>query len=173
MDSRARREEVRRQYGDLFAGVSAVLFVADPIGINFGSNTDEYEPDRRHHHRHEKRAVEHAVETRRDGDIEHPDGQPRRQTDRCGQGQDEVEPTGDIPVHRHRPTAHPGASQRTANHHGTERSCEGSPAAWQNAIRASTIVCRSANGTAARIAAISARRRSVTSETTRRASGVS
>jgi hypothetical protein len=39
------RAGVRRLYGDLFAQVSAVLFAADPIGINFGSNADEYEPE--------------------------------------------------------------------------------------------------------------------------------
>ncbi|MCE9560850.1 MAG: hypothetical protein K8U57_02235 [Planctomycetes bacterium] len=27
------------------AQVSAVMFAADPIGINFGSNTDEYDPE--------------------------------------------------------------------------------------------------------------------------------
>jgi hypothetical protein len=36
---------VRRRYGDLFEQVSAALFAADPIGINRGSNTDEYEPE--------------------------------------------------------------------------------------------------------------------------------
>jgi len=39
------RAEVRRLYGDLFAQVSAALFEADPIDINFGSNADEYEPE--------------------------------------------------------------------------------------------------------------------------------
>ena len=36
---------VRRVYGDLFAHVSSALFAADPIGINFGSNFGEYEPE--------------------------------------------------------------------------------------------------------------------------------
>jgi hypothetical protein len=39
------RAEVRRVYGDLLDHVVAALFAADPIGINFGSNTDEYEPE--------------------------------------------------------------------------------------------------------------------------------
>jgi hypothetical protein len=45
MDSRQQRAEVRKLYGDLFDEVAAVLFAADPIGINFGSNIDEYEPE--------------------------------------------------------------------------------------------------------------------------------
>ena len=45
MERQSNRVEVRRIYGDLFAEVAAALFVADPIGINYGSNTDEYEPE--------------------------------------------------------------------------------------------------------------------------------
>jgi hypothetical protein len=45
--SRAARSENRRQlrtaYRKLFDLVSALLFRHDPIGINFGDNTDEYE----------------------------------------------------------------------------------------------------------------------------------
>lgn len=40
MDSNC--EEVKRIYGKLFADVSDSLFQADPIGINFDDNTDEY-----------------------------------------------------------------------------------------------------------------------------------
>lgn len=42
---RAKREALRREFGELYAAVSAILFEEDPIGINFGSNTDEYEPE--------------------------------------------------------------------------------------------------------------------------------
>jgi hypothetical protein len=40
-----KREAVRREYAALFATLSKLLFEADPIGINFESNTDEYEPE--------------------------------------------------------------------------------------------------------------------------------
>ena len=39
------RDAVKQEYGDLFFAVSAALFEDDPIGINFESNTDEYEPE--------------------------------------------------------------------------------------------------------------------------------
>ena len=39
------RRQLRQEYGDLFDEVSAILFELDPIGINFESNTDEYEPE--------------------------------------------------------------------------------------------------------------------------------
>src|SRR5688572_29776116 len=42
---RQRRDALRRQYGTLYATVSAILFEEDPIGINFRTNTDEYEPE--------------------------------------------------------------------------------------------------------------------------------
>jgi hypothetical protein len=42
---RAQRDLMKRDYGDLFDEVSALLFKADPIGINFESNTDEYDPE--------------------------------------------------------------------------------------------------------------------------------
>ena len=45
MDSQERRTEVRLQYGILFDEVAAALFTADPIGLNFGYNTDEYHPE--------------------------------------------------------------------------------------------------------------------------------
>ncbi len=45
MERQPERAEVRRTYGDLFAQVSAALFEADLIGINFVTNTDEYEPE--------------------------------------------------------------------------------------------------------------------------------
>ena len=36
---------VKRAYGPLFDEVSAILFEADPVRINFGDNTDEYDPE--------------------------------------------------------------------------------------------------------------------------------
>jgi hypothetical protein len=39
------RKAIKRQYGTLFVSVSEALFRADPIGINFDTNTDEYEPE--------------------------------------------------------------------------------------------------------------------------------
>jgi hypothetical protein len=41
----AARQALRREYGDLYERVSRILFLADPIGINFEHNTDEYEPE--------------------------------------------------------------------------------------------------------------------------------
>lgn len=37
----------RLLYGQLFDGVSALLFRHDPMGINFDFNTDEYDPEAR------------------------------------------------------------------------------------------------------------------------------
>jgi hypothetical protein len=39
------RDAIKRQYGTLFAAISDALFQADPVGINFDDNTDEYEPE--------------------------------------------------------------------------------------------------------------------------------
>ena len=41
----AERQELRAEYGALFDEVAAILFELDPVGINFESNTDEYEPE--------------------------------------------------------------------------------------------------------------------------------
>ena len=41
--ARSQRAEARREYGAFFDKVSALLFRADPIGINFEDNTDEYD----------------------------------------------------------------------------------------------------------------------------------
>lgn len=35
------RETIKRKYRELYSSVSKLLFEADPIGINFQSNTDE------------------------------------------------------------------------------------------------------------------------------------
>jgi hypothetical protein len=43
--SKEEREAVKRQYSTLFVSISEALFKADPIGINFDTNTDEYEPE--------------------------------------------------------------------------------------------------------------------------------
>ena len=39
------RRRLRREYGTLFDVVAEILFRHDPVGINFDSNTDEYEPE--------------------------------------------------------------------------------------------------------------------------------
>jgi hypothetical protein len=39
------REALRTQYGALFETVTAILFEADPQGINYKTNTDEYDPE--------------------------------------------------------------------------------------------------------------------------------
>ena len=41
----AARAELRREYGELYDRVSSLLFAWDPVDINFGHNTDEYEPE--------------------------------------------------------------------------------------------------------------------------------
>jgi hypothetical protein len=43
--NKAQREELKRQYGTLFDKISATLFRNDPMGINFETNADEYEPE--------------------------------------------------------------------------------------------------------------------------------
>jgi hypothetical protein len=40
-----KRKAVRREYPALFDALSTLLFGADPIGINYETNTDEYEPE--------------------------------------------------------------------------------------------------------------------------------
>jgi len=42
---RGARKRLRKKYRGLFDEVSVILFAADPIGINFETNTDEYEPE--------------------------------------------------------------------------------------------------------------------------------
>jgi hypothetical protein len=39
------RAALRAEFGGLFDAVSAALFEDDPVGINFESNTDEYDPE--------------------------------------------------------------------------------------------------------------------------------
>lgn len=39
------RKLLKQKYGALFESVAALLFDADPVGINFDENTDEYEPE--------------------------------------------------------------------------------------------------------------------------------
>ncbi|MCW1926294.1 hypothetical protein OKA05_27315 [Luteolibacter arcticus] len=41
----AEGKRMRVEYGELFAAVSGVLFRHDPIEINFGVNTDEYDSE--------------------------------------------------------------------------------------------------------------------------------
>jgi len=40
-------ERARRASGQVFDEVSALLFRDDPIGINYGTNADEYDPETR------------------------------------------------------------------------------------------------------------------------------
>jgi len=42
---RERRERLKVEYGDLFNSIASLLFRRDPIGINFETNADEYEPE--------------------------------------------------------------------------------------------------------------------------------
>ena len=42
---RRRRSELRREFKDLYREVTQILFEEDPIGINFKTNFDEYEPE--------------------------------------------------------------------------------------------------------------------------------
>jgi len=37
-----KRDKLRKQYPELFPKLEAIFFEYDPIGINFGSNPDEY-----------------------------------------------------------------------------------------------------------------------------------
>jgi hypothetical protein len=39
------RTALKEEYGKLFDAVSEILFRHDPIGINFESNTDKYDPE--------------------------------------------------------------------------------------------------------------------------------
>jgi hypothetical protein len=39
------RRRLKAEYGELFDAVSVLLYRHDPIGINFGDNQDEYEPE--------------------------------------------------------------------------------------------------------------------------------
>lgn len=39
------RAALRAQYGALYDELSAVLFRHDPVGINYSTNTDEYDPE--------------------------------------------------------------------------------------------------------------------------------
>jgi hypothetical protein len=40
-----KRKAIRHEFRALFDALSELLFEADPIGINFETNTDEYEPE--------------------------------------------------------------------------------------------------------------------------------
>ncbi|HEY8158188.1 MAG TPA: hypothetical protein VIF10_05725 [Methylobacter sp.] len=44
-EERAARQEVQTTDPQFFAAVSKVMFEHDPIAINFGTNTDEYDPE--------------------------------------------------------------------------------------------------------------------------------
>ncbi len=38
-------ESVREKYGPLFTDILELLYESDPVGINYGDNRDEYEPE--------------------------------------------------------------------------------------------------------------------------------
>ncbi|HVV17423.1 MAG TPA: hypothetical protein VHH90_09495 [Polyangia bacterium] len=40
-----RRAAIRRQFGNLYDFLLALLFEVDPVGINFETNADEYKPE--------------------------------------------------------------------------------------------------------------------------------
>lgn len=42
---REERRQLKAQYGELFDAITALLFRHDPVGINFESNMDEYDPE--------------------------------------------------------------------------------------------------------------------------------
>jgi hypothetical protein len=42
---RQQRRELKHAWGSAYERLSSILFVEDPIGINFEHNTDEYEPE--------------------------------------------------------------------------------------------------------------------------------
>ena len=44
-DRQERVESLRDEHGNLFDVIAEILFKNDPIGINFASNADEYEPE--------------------------------------------------------------------------------------------------------------------------------
>jgi len=39
------RSDLKARYGDAYCRLEALLFEEDPIGINFGHNQDEYDPE--------------------------------------------------------------------------------------------------------------------------------
>jgi hypothetical protein len=41
----AEKERLKAEYGSLFGSVEEILFRHDPIEINYGFNTDEYDPE--------------------------------------------------------------------------------------------------------------------------------
>ena len=45
MIGKVEKKALKRQYGELFASISDALFKADPAGINFETNADEYEAE--------------------------------------------------------------------------------------------------------------------------------
>lgn len=41
----AEKKNLKDEYGNLVYSISGILLTHDPIGINFGFNTDEYDPE--------------------------------------------------------------------------------------------------------------------------------
>ena len=44
-NGREHRQRLKREYEGLFADLSAYLFEADPMGLNYEINPDEYDPE--------------------------------------------------------------------------------------------------------------------------------
>ncbi len=42
---REQRQKLKQFYGDFYSATEALFFRHDPIGINFETNTDEYDPE--------------------------------------------------------------------------------------------------------------------------------
>ena len=40
-----KKRRLKAEYGTLYSEVKRILFERDPIGINYGDNTDEYSPE--------------------------------------------------------------------------------------------------------------------------------
>jgi hypothetical protein len=45
MDTKENRQQLKQEYDELYLAIAALFFRHDPIGINFKTNTDEYEPE--------------------------------------------------------------------------------------------------------------------------------
>jgi hypothetical protein len=45
MPTKDERDRLKKEYGDLFERVSKILFEEDPVGLDFGDNTDEYDTE--------------------------------------------------------------------------------------------------------------------------------
>ena len=46
-DAHEKRRQLKALYGELFEAIATLLFRHDPVGINYETNADEYEPEAR------------------------------------------------------------------------------------------------------------------------------